>query len=254
MDNTTAENRQRFREARQLQGFTQMELAQEARISHSKISLFENGVVDLTPKEHARLKKVLSKRGRSTISLASPANRSAELESLREAESVAHRSVYRKQTGMSLRAFARAAKIPVNKLCKWESDKAKLSSEETARWLQTYQEGERKQQQSDPWWLLDNALRAMAELQAEDERKASGLEAVAARAGILDDPIVSEIIQSFRREIAQLETQTAEPATDPGPSLALRIYGKMLVGKPITDEEFAEARAAIADVKKTEAD
>jgi transcriptional regulator with XRE-family HTH domain len=247
MANITMDNPRDIREKRQLLGLTQMEVAQKARISQYKLSLYETGLAELTPKEHARVAKILSTPQKHPRP---EANLEKELEAWREAKSVERRSFYRKQTGMSLREFGRTAGIPRNKLGKWEAGKPTLTAEEYARWEKTVLEGQRKQQLADPWWQLENAQQAMSDLKAELSSKVSRLEAATS----LDDPIVSEIIQSFRREIAQLETQTTEPATEPTPSLALRIYGKMLVGKPITDEEFAEARAAIANVKRNEAD
>ena len=247
MANITMDKRRQIRETRQLLGLTQMEVAQKARISQHKLSLYENGLAELTPKEHARVAKILSMPQKHPR----PAgNLDEQLEAWRDAKSVERRSVYRKQTGMSLRQFGLAAGIPRNKLGKWETGDGALTPEEYARWEKAVRDAESERQKSDPWWQLENAQQAMSDLKAELSSKVSRLEA----ATNLDDPIVSEIIQSFRREIAQLEAQTAEPTTEPGPALCLRIYGKILGGQPISGEEFAEARAAIADVKKTEAD
>lgn len=209
METTKQEERRQITEMRQLLGLTQAEVAQgmRPRISHSKLSLYENGIVDLAPKEYEGLKKFLSrpqKHPRPGFVAMNAGNFDEQFEAWQEAKSVERRTVYRKQTGMSLREFGLVAKIPRNRLCNWEAGTAALNPEEYARWEKVVREGRSKQDLADPWSRLKSAYSTIQELLAERRRFLSGLEGLTR----IDDPVISEIIESFRREIAELEQQS----------------------------------------------
>lgn len=84
--------------------------------------------------------------------------------------------------------------------------------------------------------LCDQAVQERARLASRLENATS-----------IDDPIVQEIIESFRREIAELKGE------QPGIASCLRLFQSAATGRQITEGEFAEAMAASDRVKKLKA-
>lgn len=76
------------------------------------------------------------------------------------------------------------------------------------------------------------------------------------RASSLNDPIVKELIESFRREIAGLRQQIADLQKHEPPNLtplSILVYSKLLPGKPLTDrdhEAIVEADKTVTKLKE----
>jgi transcriptional regulator with XRE-family HTH domain len=208
-------------------GLSQVQLAQRAKVSDSKLSLFENGLVQLTPEESRRVKKVLNRKMLEVQKIlknnphADPhlgnLRQLAGMEAPTEAEARAYDEWYaahverpqrvqdrrflRKHTGMSQRELARASRIPRNKIIEWEAGRVDLTAEEQSRWDEAIRTARVEKKRSDPWWKLTVAHYTIEDLLKERKRYLPRLENITS----VDDPVIQEITASFRREIADLE-------------------------------------------------
>ena len=115
-DETVDVTRRAIRSARQALGWTQVTLAQKAKMDQSKISLYERGQIELTPEELARVEDAVS-------SAKIPRRFAHEFQ----------RKFRRQQAGMSQQELANKAQISRSKLSRWESGLLELTAVELAR-------------------------------------------------------------------------------------------------------------------------
>jgi transcriptional regulator with XRE-family HTH domain len=205
-----AEDRRAARKLRELYGLTQAEVAAKASvITQSELSLYEEGFVDLPEKKLQRLEKALNdlaeanqdKPGFKAMQDGTFAEKYASWSERRQKE--ARRSL-RRQAGLTQIRLARETGIPRKKLIYWEDGRAELSDAEFAKWQQALIHASVEKRRADPWSKLELRIRAMLK---ERRRWLPLLE----KATSIDDPIIAEIIESFRREIAELEQQAKKP-------------------------------------------
>jgi len=221
-DYTPDEIRKGFRLARRAMGLTQGQVALRSGIADSKLSLWENGLIDLDPAELRRVEAILNKAGKKSAygklsQLAgSESGGSPLFPQIDQLDSSAVRKLRRQQVNLNQRELARRAKIPRNKLMQWEQGRIELSSDEIARWESALLEAARR----DPYLQLDVAREIGDDLwksQKSLKQRVSDLEqqiqfhqtqvARLEHSNSLDDPIVQEVIASLRREIVKLEEE-----------------------------------------------
>jgi transcriptional regulator with XRE-family HTH domain len=209
-DYTPDEIRKGFRLARRVMGLTQSQVALRSGIADSKLSLWENGLIDLDPAELRRVEAIFNKAKSAYGKLSQLALSESGL------DSSAVRKLRRQQVNLNQRELARRAKIPRNKLMQWEQGRIELSSDEIARWESALLEAARR----DPYLQLDVAREIGDDLwksQKSLKQRVSDLEqqiqfhqtqvARLEHSNSLDDPIVQEVIASLRREIVKLEEE-----------------------------------------------
>jgi transcriptional regulator with XRE-family HTH domain len=133
-----------IRIARQMADLTQGELAKKAKINRSKISLFENGLMDLTEAELTRVNAVIEAASKRTpksgvsqlSSLLNPISPTLVAEqfererTLAQRESVESRKSFRIRAGLSQQELSKLTGIPRSKLSPWESGKLDLTTAE----------------------------------------------------------------------------------------------------------------------------
>src|SRR5579859_2388093 len=118
---------------------TQVELARKAGVNRSKISLYEQGFVELQPKELSKIEKALT----VTKDVAGPFSYFTLMDfvALPEdkykkqiAEICKERKRRRVRAGLSQHELARAMGIQQSKLSEWESGKVLLTDAELEAW------------------------------------------------------------------------------------------------------------------------
>jgi transcriptional regulator with XRE-family HTH domain len=193
-----------------MHGATQSDIAEDARISQSKLSLYESGFVDLAEKELQRLGKALNALATDNDFGLRPSPGPAggllsemfgftalndgtfaeKYASWSKKKQIRARRSMRRQAKLTQIEVAREIGIPRKKLIYWESGRLELSEAETEKWQQVIVAATVKQKQADPWARL--AVRIEDALRAHEGK-------------ILDHPLIVEIMESFRRENAELE-------------------------------------------------
>lgn len=157
-DITPDEKRKAARLLRQAAGMTQLEVAQKAKISRPKLSLYETGLVDLTADELRRVEKVLHRAQRPPVTLASLLKAEVpKQEKQKPADEKTQRKFRRQQAGISQRALALASKIPRNKLIEFEAGRIPLNAGELARWETVLNEAAKAKMLADPYFKLEVA-------------------------------------------------------------------------------------------------
>lgn len=204
---------------RQYSGLTQAEAAHKARLSDSKLSLYENGLVELTKVELNRLYRILSKDSPPINFRELTSGDAAKKDTIKKWEEwrtkgrarqdKESRRFARKQVGMTQNQLARETGIPANKIIQWELGRVELTSEEQDRWKQVLRNAEKKQKQADPWWKLQVAHYTIEDLIEEKKGVVARLENLQG----INDPVIAEIIESYQREIAALEKQLSGKAS-----------------------------------------
>lgn len=215
MDNT-ATARSAAKSLREMYDVTQADVAEKAGISDSKLSLYENGFVDLTEKELKRLEKALNalaKANRDMPRLGVLSGRVSELTkpllqdntfgeqyaSWSEKKQIRARRSIRRQAKLTQIEVARGIGIQRRKLINWEAGRLELSDAEFSKWQQVIVAAIVKKKKADPW--------ARLEIRIEDALRA----ALQSHKGqVLDDPLIAEIMESYRNEIEAFENQLAE--------------------------------------------
>jgi transcriptional regulator with XRE-family HTH domain len=209
LENTTGDRRtaKKFRE---MFDVTQEEVAHNAGISGSKLSLYESGFVDLTDAELRRLNKVLNALAKKSdlkpmpglISLISGRTDDTFAEryaSWSEKKRINARRSLRRQVKLTQIEVAREIGIQRRKLINWEAGRLELSDAEFTKWQQVIVAAIVKRKKADPW--------ARLEIRIEDAvHTALQLH----KGQVLDDPLIAEIIESFRREIAELKENQSQ--------------------------------------------
>jgi transcriptional regulator with XRE-family HTH domain len=159
-----------IRLARQAAGLTQGELAKWARIDRSKLSLFENDLIQLTPAELQRVEAYFDLNAQShPVTLAALAGDPEKLRELaekaanlakRSSEEHRSRKILRQQARISQQELSRLTGIPRSKLSPWEAGKRELTEAETDRVLDVLIERARR----NPYFALEQDSRAAAAL------------------------------------------------------------------------------------------
>jgi transcriptional regulator with XRE-family HTH domain len=186
---------------------TQAELAQKVQINDSKLSLFENGLIELSDDEWKRVSRFLFshkgpwKPGQLDMLAGTYEARQAQWQKHLDSRKHTNRRFLRKQAGMSQRELALATGIPRNKIIEWEAGRLELTAKEQAKWQEVIQAAESRRKHSDPWWKLKVAHYAIEDLLEDRKRWLPRLQNLTS----VDDPVIAEIIASFRREISELE-------------------------------------------------
>jgi transcriptional regulator with XRE-family HTH domain len=223
--------------SRRVLHLTQNQLALRAGISGSKLSLWENGLVELKPQELRKLESALDKayqkshqkwagdgppmRPLEVLKGRSKGFWRTEVEGL---DPILERKLRRQQLGLNQRELARISGIPRNKLIKWEAGTVQLSADEQQRWEAALDAARKK----DPylrWKIKDEVISDLWEQRKRHQATIKDLEKQLLffqtqvtrleHSNSLDDPIVQEVIASLRREIAKLEQQRAEQPQGP---------------------------------------
>jgi transcriptional regulator with XRE-family HTH domain len=221
LDNTSV-GRWAAKTMREMYGATQSDIAEDARISQSKLSLYESGFVDLTEKELQRLKKALNALATdndfSLEPLPGPATGllsempglalndgtfAERYASWSKKKQIRARQSMRRQAQLTQIEVARELGITPKKLGHWEAGRLELSEAAIARWRQVIVAATVKQKKADPWARLEIRIEDAAHTALQSHK-----------GQVLDDPLIAEIIASLRREIEALEEQAeATPAT-----------------------------------------
>jgi transcriptional regulator with XRE-family HTH domain len=220
------EQRDIVRILRQSQHFTQSELGAKVGISPSKLSLYETGLVDLTAAELRRVIRFLNygpgpikktgtdaKTGteRKAISLKELMNPDFAKGGLFDEKT--KRKFYRQRFGLSQRELAKKAKIPRNKLIKFEGLKVELTVEEKTRWEDALFEAAAEKKHADPYWHMERLHRKLKE-QAEllkEERKQNELKDQIVASKDLQIRNLEEQVKAKEARIVELEEwQNAE--------------------------------------------
>ncbi len=191
-------------------GATQSDIAEDARISQSKLSLYESGFVDLAEKELQRPRKALNalatdsdfglrpSPGKGLLSemfgftALNDGTFAEKYASWSKKKQIKARRSMRRQAKLTQIEVARELGIPRKKLIYWESGRLELPDAEEAKWLQVIVAATVKQKQADPWARLAVRIEALEDALKAHEGK------------ILDHPLIVEIMESFRRENAEL--------------------------------------------------
>jgi transcriptional regulator with XRE-family HTH domain len=209
MENT-ATDRAAARKLRELFALTQADVAEKAGvITESELSLFENGFVDLAENKLKRLEKALNalaeanedKPGFKALQDGTFAKQYASWSERRRKE--ARRSL-RRRAKLTQIELARAIGIPRKRLIYWEDGRAELSDAEFAKWQEVLVAAIVKKRKADPWIRPRLMVDALLAERRDFLTRLQNLSSV-------DDPVIAEIIESFRREIAELEQQTKRP-------------------------------------------
>jgi predicted transcriptional regulator len=213
------EMRKYTRMQRKLLALTQEELGVSVGLSASKLSLYESGLIDLTADEVRRIDKFLNKLSRGNMVKLSDLGRLGSAEDFdalwNKKPSVNEKTqkrFFRQSAGLTQRQLARKARIPRNKLIKFESGKIDLTNEETARWWQAIRDAANAKKQEDPYRqieALSEVLKKREEvLKSKDEMIAAKNNIIAAADKI--EAISKEIIEELKTEIARLELLNKE--------------------------------------------
>ncbi len=200
MKNTTSD-RLAAKSLREMYGVTQDEIAHRAGISDSKLSLYESGFVDLTDVELRRLDKVLNALAKKNDLKPMPSLTfliSGQMDdtfaeryaSWSKSKQINARRSLRRQVKLTQIELAREIGIQRKKLINWEAGRLELSDAEFAKWQKVIVAAIVKRKKADPWARL--AVRIEDALKAHEGK-------------ILDHPLIAEIMESFRRENAELE-------------------------------------------------
>jgi len=201
-DMTPDEARKAVRLLRQAKGMTQYDLAEDARVNRSKLSLYERGSLDLSEAELRRVRRALRMKSDETLK---PAD-------LRGISEIQRRKLRRQHVGLTQHQLAKLTGISQTKLSDYENGKAELTPSEETLWVKATDEAAERMG-SDVYFKLRLAEEHNEELYNErrallSERRdlLSKLESSPS----IGDPIVQEVIASFRREIADLERRTQQ--------------------------------------------
>src|SRR5262249_50157827 len=139
-ENTIEQYLRQVRLSRQAAGLTQMDVASRMKISHTKISLFENGLATLSLDEMRRLDQIinseLDKVGRSRQERIEYAYESAA-----KKDGVPERKRLRQRADLSQAELAKASGISQSRLSLWETGQVQLSTAEIARWRSALRTG-----------------------------------------------------------------------------------------------------------------
>lgn len=202
----TTEHRHTAKQLREMFDVIQEEIARKAGISGSKLSLYENGFVDLTDAELRRLEKVLNALPKKSDVKPMPSplflitgktddTFAERYAAWSEKKRIKARRSLRRQVKLTQIELAREIGIPRKKLIHWETGRLELSDAEFAKWQQVIIEHYVAQKKADPWARLE--VRIQSALNAHEGK-------------ILDHPLIMEIMESFRRESETLEEQLTE--------------------------------------------
>ena len=132
--------RQHFRLSRQAAGLTQMEVARRLKVSHSTLSLFENGLGDLHPADIIRLDKILNSE-MDKIQRSYEQRIDYAYESAARPDGAAERKLLRQRADISQSELAKAAKISQSRISLWEAGQVELTADESDRWKLAIQLG-----------------------------------------------------------------------------------------------------------------
>jgi len=211
------EDRRIVKKLREMYGARQSDVAGDAKISQSKLSLWENEFVDLADKELQRLAKVMNalseknyaSPGKPGITAVMRGTFAEEYASWSETKRVKARRSLRRQAHLTVIALAEKIGIPEKKLREWENGKKRveLTDAEEKKWQQAITAASVEKMKADPWtrtaFMADTLLNERAELLAERKSFLSRLKSLSS----IEDPVIAEIMESFRREISELEQQ-----------------------------------------------
>jgi transcriptional regulator with XRE-family HTH domain len=125
--------RQQLRMKREIAGLSQMEVARRMNISHSTLSLFENGLGDLHPEVFLRLGKLLESELRK-VERAYEKRVEYGYESAASKDGVPERTSLRKRADMSQSELSKNSRISQSRISLWETGRVELTKEELVRW------------------------------------------------------------------------------------------------------------------------
>jgi transcriptional regulator with XRE-family HTH domain len=199
----TIRGRRAVKQFREMFGATQSDVAEDAGISQSKISLYESGFVDLTEKELQRLGRALDALsndpdGKPGLTALNDGTFAEKYASWSQKKQIKARRSMRRQAKLTQIEVARETGIPPKKLRHWETGRLELSDTDVAKWQQVIVAATVKHKKADPWARLEVRI----EIALEDALNAHQGE-------ILDHPLIAKIMESFRRETSALEEQLA---------------------------------------------
>lgn len=215
MDNTI-EDRRNAAKFRDELGVTQADVAHMAKVSQAKLSLWENQFVDFTPAELKRVGEVFDKlwkkHGAPGFKAMLAGTWAEQRAKWNKKQITRGRKSLRKQARLSQMALAEKIGITVKRYQAFEANRIDLTDGEHAKWADTISSILTQRLAANPWmrpaFMADNLLKERAELLAERKGFLSRLQSLVS----IDDPVIAEIMESFRREIAQLEEQVKQPA------------------------------------------
>jgi DNA-binding XRE family transcriptional regulator len=219
-------DRRTVKELREMFGATQEELARKAGFSGGKLSLYESGFVDLSDGESRRLNKALNalskeNTGMPGITSLIDGTYLEKCAAWNKKQTIKSRRSFRRQAKLPQIKLAREIGIPRKKLIHWEAGRLELSDAEFAKWQQVVVAAIVKQKKADPWARLEARIEVALE---------------AHKGRILDDPLIAEIMESFRRENAELERRQAKPTDE---SYKVREFIKRLDSATTEQEQDA---------------
>jgi len=155
-----------IRIARQGAELTQGELAAKAKINRSKLSLYEQGMIDLTNAELERVWKILNAAPRRYGTLSQLAGDPVKWKKAlsdvgqRSASEKYSRGLLRKQARVSQQELSRLTGIARSKLSAWESRNAQLSDAEFEKVMDVLLDRVKR----DPYWELEQTHEVAQEL------------------------------------------------------------------------------------------
>jgi DNA-binding transcriptional regulator YiaG len=217
--NNTIRDREIVKESREIYDISQGELADDAGISESKLSLYENGFVDLTDAELKKLGKALMAQIKANLDMRrmpgfTDLNDPEYLEksaAKNKEQIIKGRRSMRRRARLTVIALAGKIGIPEKKLRAWEKDRVKLTDEERKKWEEALIAARVERKLADPWtrphFMVRTLLAERDTLLAERRDFLTRLQNLSS----IDDPVIAEVIESFRREIAELEQQAKRP-------------------------------------------
>lgn len=184
-------DRRAVRVARQALGMTQMDLARRMKISHSKVSLFENGLADLDPDEMRRLQKTI-KSGMAKVTSDYKKHSKYVYESAARKDGVPERKALRQRADLSQSELARNAGISQSRISLWETGRAELTKKELASWEETIRSDMECAAVED--MIVERAL-----LKAEKKDIQQGVASLI--------PALQNVHQEYKAEIERLKKQ-----------------------------------------------
>jgi transcriptional regulator with XRE-family HTH domain len=196
---TAIENGESFRRRRLSRGLSQGDAAQRAKINRSKLCLFERGSIELTEKELKRLDKaygdpqIASLRGL----LGDPDKPSSEPQ---------RRKLGRQFADVSQTQLAKMTGISQTRLSRWEIGRATLKPEEERAINKALDEAIERASKTDPYRQALMSEEIAEELYKDRQVLKCALLRLE-HSQSLDDPIVQEVIESLRRELAAVKSQ-----------------------------------------------